>query len=98
MDEAVVESDGGDRLSLSHTKEAACSSRSSRSASVKAAGAWKSRRNGYGPGETLVGHTRSGWPMKRTLKSCRSTDNHHFQQLLRPFTENEYDFNSDPIN
>ena len=30
--------------------------------------------------------------MKRTLKSCRSTDNHHFQQLLRPFTENEYDF------
>ena len=42
MDEAVVESDGGDRLSLSHTKEAACSSLSSRSASVKAAGAWKS--------------------------------------------------------
>ena len=41
MDEAVVESDG-DRLSLSHMKEAACSSRSSRSASVKAAGAWKS--------------------------------------------------------
>ena len=49
-------------------------------------------RNGYGPGETLVGHTRSGWPMKRTLKSCKSTDNHHFQQLLHPFTENEYDF------
>ena len=39
MDEAVVESDGGDPLSLSHTKKAACSSRSSRSASVKAAGA-----------------------------------------------------------
>ena len=44
MDEGivkVVDSDGGDRLSLSHVEETACTSRSSRSASVKAAGAWK---------------------------------------------------------
>ena len=45
MDEGivnVVDSDGADRLSLSHVEETACTSRSTRSASVKAAGAWKS--------------------------------------------------------
>ena len=39
----VVDSDGGDRLSLSHVEETACTSRSSGSASVKAAGAFHCR-------------------------------------------------------
>ena len=45
MDEGIINivvSDGGDHLSLSHMEETACTSQPSRSASVKAAGAWKS--------------------------------------------------------
>ena len=46
MDEGIVnvfDSDGGDCLSLSHVEETACMSRSSGSASVKAAGAFHCR-------------------------------------------------------
>ena len=65
MDEGivnVVDSDGADRLSLSHVEETACTSRSSRSASVKAAGAWKSLQKWLWPGETLAVHRETDDP------------------------------------